>query len=189
MGTKRTTLARLGATAAVSAILALGTAGSVDAAGETGPHAGGRVECISPGGTFGSGINLKAGPPTVRAFNYTTGVDRQTVTMQPVLWRWNGSAWVEAVFGEVLKGTATETASPTTWFHTRTNASWGSGEQRFALPPGNHYAVAYKLTWYYASPVSGNPATLSGSQYVWASGYSLFSPVAGPLPTTTYCST
>jgi hypothetical protein len=188
--TVRKRLGRLAALGAIGAALAVGTAaGEIDAAGTTGAYGGGTVLCISPGSSFGNGINLKAGPPAVRAYNYTSGVDRQTVTIQPVVWRWNGAKWVEAVFGQVLKATATESAQPPTWYHVTTNASWGSGTQSFRLPPGNHYRVAYKINWYYASPVSGNPATLSGSQYVWARSYQLQSPLGAPLPTITYCST
>ena len=188
--TARKRLARLAALGALGATLAVGTAvGKADAAGTTGAYNGGNVSCISAGSSFGNGINLKAGPPAVRAFNYTQYADSQTVTMQPVVWRWDGSKWVEAVFGQVLKATATESAQPATWYHTSTNANWGNGTQTFALPPANHYRIAYKINWYYSSPVSGNPATLSGSQYVWANGYSLSSPMGGPLGAVTECTT
>jgi len=189
MNSLRKHLTKLTTVGVVGVGLLMTGATSAGAAGTTGPFTSGNVQCISKGGSFAGGSNLQAVAAKVRAFNYTSGVDRQTVTMQPVVWRWNGSAWVEAVFGEVLKGTATDSASPTTWFHNTTNASWGAGTQAFRLPPANFYSVAYKLNWFYSSPVSGNPPTLSGSQYVWATGYSLASPFGGPVQAPAYCTT
>ncbi len=189
MGTMRKKLVKVLAIGAVGATVAIAGASSASAAGTTGAYGGGNVSCISAGSTFAGGSNLQAGAPAVRAVNRTSGVDRQTVTMQPVVFRWNGSAWVEAVFGEVLKGTATESANPTIWYHNTTNASWGAGTEAFRLPPASYYKVAYKLSWYYSSPVSGNPATLEGSQYVWANGYRLSSPIGAPVPAVSYCTT
>ena len=175
---------------AIAATAALGFSGTAGAAtGTVGPRASGSVACIGAGSKFAGGSNLQAKAPIMKAFNYTNGVDRQTVTFQPVIFRWNGAAWVEAVYGQTLKGTATDSASPTTWFSTANNASWGNGTEVFNLPSANFYAVAYKMTWYYQSPVSGNPATVSGSDYLWASGYSLQSPMGAPLPAISYCTT
>ncbi len=172
---------------AVGIFAGASTAGA--ATGTTGAHTSGRVACISPGSTFNGTSNLQAGAPAFRAYNYTTGVDRQTVTFQPVVFRWNGSTWAFYQYGKTLKGTATDTATPSVWYDSATNANWGAGTQAFNLPKGSYYAVAYQMNWYYSSPVSGNPATLSGSDYQWASGYSLQSPMGAPLPTITYCTT
>jgi hypothetical protein len=186
----RNKIIKLAAVAAVAATAVFGFGGTAGAAsGTVGPHTSGKVACIGPGSYFSGGSNLQAAAPVMKAYNYTTGVDRQTVTFRPVIIRWNGTAWVVATYGETLKGTATDSASPTTWYHTSTNASWGGGTEAFKLPPSNHYAVAYEMNWYYSSPVSGNPATLSGSDYQWASGYSLQSPMGAPLPNISYCST
>jgi len=177
-------LAMLGVIGATALLVGAANAGA--ASGTTGAHQSGAVQCISQGSTFSGGSNLKAGAPSMKAYNYTAGVDRQTVTFQPIVFRWNGSDWVAAVTGVTLMGTATDSASPTTWYSTANSASWGAGTEVFTLSPG-YYKVAYKMSWYYSSPVSGNPATLSGSDYLWASGYSLQSPVAGPLPAISYC--
>ena len=190
MNTMRTVLVKLALVSTIGATLLLVGAASAGAAtGTTGVHQSGSVQCIAAGSTFAGGSNLQAAAPSMYAFNYTSGVDRQTVTFQPIVFRWNGSAWVLAVTGVTLMATATDSASPTTWYNTANSASWGTGTEAFALPPANYYKVAYKMSWYYSSPVSGNPATLSGSDYLWASSYSLASPLGAPLPAISYCTT
>lgn len=180
-------LALVSVIGAAALLISVASAGA--ATGTTGPHQTGGVQCIARGSTFAGGSNLQAGAPSMKAYNYTAGVDRQTVTFQPIVFRWTGSDWVVAVTGATLMGTATDSASPTTWFNTANSASWGAGTEAFTLPPANYYKVAYKMSWYYSSPVSGNPATLSGSDYLWASSYSLASPLGSPLPAISYCTT
>ena len=89
----RSGLVKLGLVAVIGATALLTAAASAGAAtGATGAHQAGAVQCITPGSRFVGGSNLKAGAPTMKAYNYTTGVDRQTVTFQPQVYRWNGSA-------------------------------------------------------------------------------------------------
>ena len=189
MNTIRTGLVKLAMVSAIGATVVLTGAASAGAAtGTTGFHQSGAVQCIAPGSTFGGGVNLKAGAPIMKAFNYTAGVDRQAVYFQRVVYRWDGSAWVVAFTGPMFGANATDSTSPTSWYN-YTTKTWSNGTESLALPPANYYTVAYKMSWYYSSPVSGNPATLSGSDYLWASSYSLASPLGAPLPAISYCST
>jgi hypothetical protein len=173
----------LASTVAAGAIGFGGVAGAYT--GTVGARGGGNVLCVSPGSTFAGGSNVSAGVPALRAVNRLPSPETQTVSYQPVAFRWNGSAWVEYAYGTQVWGVASETANPASWYRVGTNTYWGSTNvgQNFTLAKGQFYKVAYKEFWYDAA---GN---VNGTDYQWAASYKLSSPVATTLPTISYCST
>jgi hypothetical protein len=76
-----------------------------------------------------------------------------------------------------LYGTASDTASPSTFYDWATGQNEGNGSQTFGLTTNGHYAVAIRMTWYNAS------WNVTGSDYLWTSTY--LSPIGAVLP---YCS-
>jgi hypothetical protein len=118
------------------------------------------------------------GPAKLHAVNRTTARDMQTVAFQPVVFTWNGSAWVEYSSVAAKFGTATDASSPTTWYdgYGRTVDSTTTT----TLPGRGYWRVAYKMWWY-----TGGTAT--GYDYVWGSHY-VMSPVGG-VTSVPYCST
>jgi len=108
--------------------------------------------------------SIQVPAPTIKAVNSTTATDRQKVVFQPLLFKWNGNSWVLTKYGQVLEGTATDAASPSTWFDYNLGYVMGSGQQSFSAS-GGYYKVAIKYWW-----LNANGGT-SGYDYQWASNY------------------
>ena len=142
-------------TAALAAVVGLSAGPATAATGTVGGHQAKLVDCNTT-------INVPA--PKILAVNATTKVDTQKVVFQPVLFRWDGSAWVFVKNGQVLEGTATDSTSPTTWFDYGLGYVVGQGTQSFTATRGQ-YKVAFRYWW-----LAANGST-SGSDYQWAPTY------------------
>lgn len=118
----------------------------------------------------------------VLAVNRTAGTDVQTVAFQPVLFTWNGSAWVQYSAGMTLYGTATDGHTPSTWYDLATRQNMGNGTTNLTLVGMGYWKVAFKMWWY------SSPSMISGSDYQWAAGYYTMSPIGAVTPVS-YCTT
>ncbi len=150
------------------------TADSAEAAtGSVGYHTVGTVNC-NPSLRYG----IPVPAPKMRAVNTTTATDRQTVAFRPVLWSWNGTSWVQFSAGMWLYATATDTASPTTWYDLATGRSMGSGGQSMmATGSSRFWRVSYDFYWYPTTRVQ------AGSDSLWATHTS---PIGGVISYCTY---
>jgi hypothetical protein len=163
-----TTIRRTVATTAALAALAIGLgAGGADAAsGSVGPHSAARATC----GT----VEIRSTAPTVKAVNRTAAVDQQWVVVQPVLYRWNGSAWAQSSTYTAIMGLATDAKAPTVWYDFVTRAQTSPSSMAMMTQSGS-YKLAYNYWWY-----TGN--TITGSDSLWATHTSPIGAV------TSYCS-
>jgi hypothetical protein len=167
------------ATLAIGAIAVVGGTAlpSSAATGVTGSHSTPSIGCNR---TAASTLYVPA--PTVKAVNSTVSTDYQRVMFQPVVFKWNGTAWAEYGSGSQVDGRASDVSSPTTWYNPITGMSRGSGLSVLSVPAGGYYAVAYKMWWFNSSGVQ------SGYDYLWASGYYTMSPIGAVNPAS-YCTT
>lgn len=143
-----TTIRRTVAVTAAIAALALGVStGNAEAAGSTGAHSSAVARC---------GVTeVTSSAPTVRAFNRTTAVDQQWVVVQPVLYRWNGSAWAKYSTHTAIMGLATDTTSPTVWYDFVTRARTSPANMSMMTQSGS-YRLAYNYWWYTGNVVTGS---------------------------------
>jgi len=159
------------ASAAIGGLAIVLTAGAASAAtGVTGPHATRSIKC--------NGVEATAPAPIMKAVNRTTAVDRQIVAFQPVVFRWNSTSaqWVEySTYGPAHYGTATDSASPTTWYDLGTGAYSGDGHFTMMLTDRGYFRVAYRMWW-------ATGSSWTGSDYVWASGYYTQSAIGAVTP-------
>ena len=160
---------RVLAAVAVSGAAVVMVAGGANAStGVTGAHSTKSVLC--------NGREAHVYAPTMKAVNRTSGVDRQIVAFQPVLYEWNGTTWASySTYGPAKYGTATDTASPTVWRDLGTNANPGGGDFTMLLTDNGYYRVAYKMWW-------ATGSSWTGSDYLWASGYYSLSQVGAVNP-------
>jgi hypothetical protein len=146
---------RSAAALSTAALMMAGTQPSEAATGTVGAHSAKSVSCNTT-------MNMAA--PTILAANSTSGLDSQKVIFQALLFKWNGSIWTLAKSGQALEGTATDAASPTTWFDYGLGYMVGAGRQTFTVGKG-HYKVAIQYWWL------ANDGSTSGYDYKWAPTY------------------
>ena len=142
-------------TAALAAVFGIAAGPATAATGTVGAHEAKLVDC-------NTAINVPA--PKILAVNATAKVDSQKVVFQPVLFRLDGSTWAFVKYGQAYQGTATDTASPTTWFDYGLGYMVGKGLQSFTATHGK-YKVAIRYWW-----LTANGST-SGYDYHWAPKY------------------
>jgi hypothetical protein len=143
-----TTIRRTVAMTAAIAALALGvSAGGADAAGSIGANSPATARC---------GVTeVISSAPAVRAVNRTAAVDQQWVVVQPVLYRWNGSAWAKHSTHTAIMGLATDTTSPTVWYDFVTRARTSPSNMAMMTQSGS-YKLAYNSWWYTGNVVTGS---------------------------------
>lgn len=149
-----TTIRRsLGAAAVVGALaLAVGGSDAHAATGTVGAHSVARANC--------STVEIRSSAPAIKAVNRTTAVDQQWVVVQPVLYKWSGTAWVKQSTYTAIIGLATDASSPTVWYDFVTRARTTPASMAMMTTNG-HYKMAYAYYWY-----TGN--TVTGSDLLWA---------------------
>ena len=150
ISTIRRTVAAVAATSALA--LGLGAGGAEAATGSVGPHAAARAVC---------GVTeVTSTAPSVKAVNRTSAVDQQWIVVQPVLYKWNGSAWAKYSTHTAIMGLATDSKAPTVWYDYVTRARTSPSTMALMTQTG-YYKLAYNYWWY-----TGNTAT--GTDSLWA---------------------
>jgi hypothetical protein len=129
------------------------------ATGTIGSYRAGKIGC----GTF-PGRHIEIGNPQMYAVNTTANVDRQWVAYKPVVFRWNGTSWVQYSTDGWMQGNARDNASPTSWFDAGTQEHYAPIAKAINVPAG-YYKVAMRYHWYATSRVG------SGSDYRWVPRY------------------
>ena len=124
-------------------------------------------------GAYCSGPELRVNPPFIAAVDTTPQEDMQPVTWRPVLYKWNGSAWiVDSVYSWEPAYTALDGDGG--------RFSYNANPRTVLMTSNGYFRVAVQIYWY---PTANTP---SGSTYGW--GGSHYTIVNGTRQVASYCS-